>query len=224
MREATSIGHNAAITTGNGMPTEAEFERLLDQIFAEPSAFPWSTERDTGAFLGSLVRLLRPARVLELGTFKGATTIQLIRALPFAGEPRVVTVDCLDGRSPALRKLDAFYSFVPGQDIDLVPDLDGSFDFVYLDTLHNYEHTKAQVAVVRAHHPSAVIAVHDILSHAGVSQALAEFASEYEVLSLPTPPQPDGRVNGLAILSPKHRPEPHRSRPETAVNAKAPRC
>jgi predicted O-methyltransferase YrrM len=120
--------------------------------------------------------------MLELGTFKGATTIQLIRALPFAGEPRVVTVDCLDGRSPALRRLDAFYSFVPGQDIDLVPALDGSFDFVYLDTLHNYEHTKAQVAVVRAHHPSAVIAVHDILSHAGVSQALAEFASAYEVL------------------------------------------
>jgi predicted O-methyltransferase YrrM len=141
--------------------------------------------------------------VLELGTFKGATTIQLIRALPFAGEPRVVTVDLVDVRSPALRKLDAFYSFVPGRDIDLVPALGASFDFIYLDTLHTYEHTKAQVAVVRAHHPSAVIAVHDILSHSGVAQALTEFASNYDLLTLPTPPQPDGRVNGLAIFSPK---------------------
>jgi predicted O-methyltransferase YrrM len=205
VREGTSIAcENAVIAAGNSMPADAEFERLLDQVFAESNAFPCSTERETGAFLASLVRLLNPARVLELGTFKGATTIQLIRALPFAGEPRVVTVDLLDGRSPALRKLDPFYSFMRGRDIDLVPALGLSFDFVYLDTLHTYEHTKAQIAVVRAHHPSAVIAVHDILSHSGVAQALTEFGSDYDLLTLPTPPQPDGRVNGLALLSPKH--------------------
>jgi predicted O-methyltransferase YrrM len=201
----------------NPMPTEVEFECLLDQIFAEPRAFPWSTERETGAFLASLVRLLRPTRVLELGTFKGATTIQLIRALPFPGGPRVVTVDCCDARSPALRTLDAFYSFVSGRDIDIVPVLDGAFDFVYLDTLHEYEHTKAQIAAVRARHPSAVITVHDILSFGGVAKALAEFASDYEILSLPTPPQPDGRINGLAILSPKNRPRPHQPWELTAV-------
>src|SRR5262245_60573284 len=170
VREATSIASgNAVIATRNAIPTEAEFESLLDQIFAESQAFPCSTERETGAFLANLIRLLRPRQVLELGTFKGATTIQLIRALPFAGEPRVVTVDCVDVRSPALRKLDAFYSFVRGQDIDLVPTLGASFDFIYLDTLHTYEHTKAQVAVIRAHHPAAVMAAHDVLSHAGVA-------------------------------------------------------
>jgi len=189
------------------MPTDADFERLLDEIFAESGAFPSSTERETGAFLASLVRLLRPKRVLELGTFKGATTIQLVRALPFAGESRVVTVDCVDRRSPALRQLDAFYSFAQGGDIAVLPLLGASFDFVYLDTIHTYEHTKAQIELVRAHHPFAVMAVHDVLSHPDVGRALTEFAAEYNVIGLPTPPQPDGRVNGLALLSPRVRAE-----------------
>jgi hypothetical protein len=78
---------------------------------------------------------------------------------------------------------------------------------VYLDTVHTYEHTKTQLAAVRAHNPFAVMAVHDILSHPDVGRALAEFAAEYNALALPTPPQPDGRVNGLALLSPMVRAE-----------------
>ena len=186
------------------MPGDNEFERLLDEVFAESGAFPCSTERETGAFLASLVQLLRPRRVLELGTFKGATTLQLIRARPFHDEPRVVTVDLADLRSPALRKFDGLYSFVQGQDIDVLRGLTASFDFVYLDTIHTHEHTKAQISAVRTHQPHATLAVHDVLSHPGVADAVMEFTSEYSVLTLPTPPQPDGRVNGLAILSPKN--------------------
>jgi predicted O-methyltransferase YrrM len=196
---------DAAIPAATPMPSDAEFEELLDCVFAESGTFPSSTERETGAFLASLIRLLRPQRVLELGTFKGATSIQFIRALPFGGEPRVVTVDRVDVRSPALRKLDAFYSFVLGRDIEVVPALDAPFDFVYLDTVHTYEHTRAQIAAVRAHNPHALMAVHDVLSYPGVGDGVMEFASEYHVLTLPTPPQPNGWVNGLAILSPKIR-------------------
>jgi predicted O-methyltransferase YrrM len=206
MREANTVlvpPQDAALSNRNGFPEDVEFECLLDELFAESRAFPWSTERETGAFLASLVRLLRPQQVLELGTFKGATTLQFIRALD-VGKPRVVTVDCTDLRSPALRKLDPYYSFVLGQDLDVVPTLMTSFDFIYLDTLHTYEHTKSQIAIVRAHQPHAVLAVHDVLSFPDVARALAEFTSEYSVLSLPTPPQPGGRVNGVAILAPKN--------------------
>ena len=187
------------------MPSEVEIDRLLDEIFAERGVFPCSTERETGAFLGSLIRLLRPNQALELGTFKGATTIQFIRALSLTGKPRVVTVDRVDLRSSALRKLDPFYSFVLGRDVDVVPTLAASFDFVYVDTLHTYEHTKAQIAIVCARYPRAVIAVHDVLSHPPVAKALLEFTSKYSMVTLPTWPQPDGRVNGLAILSPERR-------------------
>lgn len=188
------------------MPSEAQFEQLLDEVFAESGAFPCSTERETGAFLASLIRLFRPRRVLELGTFMGATTIQLIRALPFADEPRVVTVDCADLRSAALRKLDPFYSFMQGQDIAVLPALRGSFDFIYLDTIHTCEHTKAQVAAIRATNPRALLAVHDVYSHPAVADGLMDFSDDYNLLTFPTPPQPDGRVNGLAILAPKTGP------------------
>jgi len=206
MREANTIfspDQDGVLSDRVDFPDDPEFERLLDGLFAESDAFPWTTERETGEFLASLIRLLRPRQVLELGTFKGATTLQLIRALPVTVKPRVVTVDCSDLRSTALRKLDSYYSFVMGQDLEVLPTLTASFDFIYLDTLHTYDHTKAQMALVRALHPRAVVAVHDVLSFPPVASALEEFTSEYSVLPLSTPPQPSGRVNGVAILSPK---------------------
>src|SRR5437762_7206699 len=67
------------------------FQRLAAETREKSSAPQMMVGQLEGQFLAVLVRLLRAARVLELGTFTGYSSISMAQALPSGG--RLITCD-----------------------------------------------------------------------------------------------------------------------------------
>jgi predicted O-methyltransferase YrrM len=94
-----------------------------------------------GKFLQVLVHLIRPQRVLEIGTLGGYSTIWMARALPQGG--RIVTLECNPKHADVARKnledaglLDRVDLRV-GPALDTLPQLEssgaGPFDLIFID-------------------------------------------------------------------------------------------
>jgi caffeoyl-CoA O-methyltransferase len=90
-----------------------------------------------GRFLGVLVRTLRARRVLELGTFTGYSSISMAFALLPGG--RVITCDVNDETTAIARRYAGEagvadrIDFRVGPGLDLIAELDGPFDLVFID-------------------------------------------------------------------------------------------
>lgn len=127
--------------------------------------------------LYSLITTLRPARVLEVGTHIGASTLYIARALNAQG--RVTTVDILDVNAPdapwktlglplspraMAEKLDCAdrIAFVAQPAQDFMRATDERFDLIFLDGDHSaravYGEVAAALTVLR---PGGVILLHD---------------------------------------------------------------
>jgi predicted O-methyltransferase YrrM len=93
---------------------------------------------EAGALLNSLVRALKPSRILELGTSNGYSTLWLAEAARVVGA-RVITIDQLARKQAYARAaLDkagvaGAVEFLNGDALDLLKALPGPFDFVLLD-------------------------------------------------------------------------------------------
>jgi predicted O-methyltransferase YrrM len=180
-----------------------DYDVARAEMRAEPGFYPMASEPETGEFIAALIRMMCPRTVLELGTHRGHTTLYLVQAME--GKPgSVTTLDFYDHRSPALRRFDDRYTFILGDDLAAVPALTQKFDLIYLDTCHKYEHTRAELAMLRMHQPEAILVLHDPVSHPGVARAIAGESAHYDAVVLPTPLLDASRMNGLALLAPKH--------------------
>jgi caffeoyl-CoA O-methyltransferase len=90
-----------------------------------------------GAFLATLVAILRPAHVLEIGTFTGYSAIAMAAALPDGG--RITTCDISEEhvamarehveRSPYADRVDIRL----GAATETIASLEGPFDLVFID-------------------------------------------------------------------------------------------
>ncbi|MDI9544714.1 MAG: O-methyltransferase [Bacteroidales bacterium] len=90
-----------------------------------------------GRVLAMLCKMIRPRRVLELGTFTGYSTLCLAEGLPEGA--RILSIDRNDeleehlktwfSRSELGSKIDLLF----GEAVDLIPKLTESFDLVYMD-------------------------------------------------------------------------------------------
>lgn len=90
-----------------------------------------------GALLATLVTILRPERVLEIGTFTGYSALAMAEAMPEGG--RIVTLEA-DPRHAELARGHVAASpyaksieIVEGPALDTLAGLAGPFDFVFLD-------------------------------------------------------------------------------------------
>jgi caffeoyl-CoA O-methyltransferase len=90
-----------------------------------------------GRLLAFLVGAMRARRVLEIGTFTGYASICMASALPAGG--RVVTLDVNEETTEIARRYATEAGVVDRIDYRIGPaaatmaDLDGSFDFVFID-------------------------------------------------------------------------------------------
>lgn len=90
-----------------------------------------------GRLLSAISRMLRPRRVLELGTYVGYSAICLAEGLPDDG--RLITIDIDDEiEDMARRYIEASpyagrIDFRIGDALELVPGLDEVFDLVFID-------------------------------------------------------------------------------------------
>jgi predicted O-methyltransferase YrrM len=111
---------------------------LGSQMFARRDELLLSVGREVGWFLHSLILAKRPARVLELGTSYGFSTLFLADAVTQVGGT-LVTMELADYKQAAARKmiakagLSAAVDFRLGDAVDLINADPGTFDFVLLD-------------------------------------------------------------------------------------------
>ena len=113
------------------------FATLADETRASTSAPGMMVGTLEGRFLKALVAMLRPEKVLEIGTFTGYSALSMAEALPPNG--RIITCDISEEHVAIARKhIDASpyadrIEIRVGPAIETVATLDGPFDLVFID-------------------------------------------------------------------------------------------
>jgi caffeoyl-CoA O-methyltransferase len=118
-------------------PEPAWFATLADDTRSRTSAPGMMVGTLEGRFLAAVVAMLRPARVLEIGTFTGYSSLSMAEALPSGG--RIVTCDISEEHVAIAREHIAASPYADrieirvGPAIETVATLDGPFDLVFID-------------------------------------------------------------------------------------------
>ncbi|KAA6441668.1 O-methyltransferase [Dyadobacter flavalbus] len=120
--------------------TEEESE-LLKSLNRETHANVLSPRMLSGHLQGRLLsmisRMIRPERILEIGTYTGYSALCLCEGL--APQGKLITVDINEELENFTRRFFDKSSFVDnidyriGNAIDIIPTLDDSFDLVFID-------------------------------------------------------------------------------------------
>ncbi|MFA8449682.1 MAG: O-methyltransferase [Bacteroidales bacterium] len=90
-----------------------------------------------GKFLEMISCMIKPKRILEVGTFTGYSAICLSAGLPEDGE--IVTIDkneeltSIADKYFEKAKIKSRLSFYAGDAVEIIPTLKGEFDLVFLD-------------------------------------------------------------------------------------------
>jgi len=115
-------------------------EVLFDEVLAANSAAglaPIDVSPTQGKLLHLLVRMTAARRVLEIGTLGGYSSIWMALALPAGG--RLVTIE-VDPRTAEVARANFDRTGLAdridlrvGAALDVLPDLEGPFDFVFID-------------------------------------------------------------------------------------------
>jgi predicted O-methyltransferase YrrM len=100
-------------------------------------------------FLAGLVAQLRCSRILELGTHFGGSIFSMARGIEYSGlteTAEVITVDVKDSNSEAFRA-NQLVTRILGDCLDdgvaqhVKQSFSGPVDLIYIDAVHDYEHT-----------------------------------------------------------------------------------
>ncbi|WP_419683708.1 O-methyltransferase [Burkholderia theae] len=106
---------------------------------SQRSALSLAVSPETGGFLRNMVLSQRPARILELGSSCGVSTLYFAEALRTLGRGVVVATERDALKCARLRDhvraagLDAHVDLREGDVFDTVAELDGRFDMVFID-------------------------------------------------------------------------------------------
>lgn len=127
-------------------------ENLLNQFMAEskyggypeePSGSVWSLE---GKSIFSLIRYLKPKKILELGNFKGASSNHILQAVELNGVGEVTLLDIGD-----LLDYDKIHNMnfkrIIQNSLDYLEN-EIDFDFILVDDCHEYEHVKKELSLI----------------------------------------------------------------------------
>ena len=201
------------------LEAEIRFREVLEESYRHPATWPGSVDPATGQFLYSLARLIRPDLAVEVGTYRGVSTLWLARALEDNATGRLLSLDLFEDMpiSEVQAVLDRAglggrVQLVCGPSVTVgakaVHQARGQIDLLFIDGDHRVEATAADFEVLGAMVREGGFAVlHDIYpekcSWDGprfVLNSLAEnpgLAGNWQAIELPTP-SPSGY--GLALL------------------------
>ncbi len=175
------------------MPMRSELASLLDGLYARGREYDArqadrldrfrNVEPDTAELLALLVRALAPKQLLELGTSNGYSTIWLADAARAVGAA-ITSVDIDAGRSKLAREnlqragLDDRVDLrVDDAGSVLAAGGDGEWGFIFLDAERPaYAGYWPELARVLA--PGGLLAVDNVLSHAGEVAAFRELVAK----------------------------------------------
>jgi predicted O-methyltransferase YrrM len=127
-----------------------------------------------GKMLMLLAQMAGARRILEIGALGGYSTIWLARALPADG--RLVTLEYDPGHAEvARRNLDQagvgrLCEVRVGRGVDLLPQVEGPFDFVFIDA-DKPSNPEYFAWAVRLSRPGAVIVIDNVVRGGGIVAA-----------------------------------------------------
>lgn len=119
-----------SLDTGN-----SEFLETLEQQ-AKSDGVP-IVRRQMQSFLKVLLRMKRPARILEVGTAIGFSAILMCENTPT--ETTVTTIEKYEKRIPQAKEnfaragLNGRVTLLEGDAMEILKELEGSFDFIFMD-------------------------------------------------------------------------------------------
>lgn len=127
-----------------------------------------TTEREYLALLQALICVLKPASILETGTYYGVGTLAIARAIKTNGFGRLVSVDnkpeCIrEGRSMVHQEGVAnVVDFAESDSIEFLKITNRKFDFAFFDTLLSMRCKEFSTCMERGLlEPRTVVAFHD---------------------------------------------------------------
>jgi len=105
-------------------------------------------------FLAGLTRTERLTRVLEIGTNYGGSIMSIAKGIPedLARESRLVTIDILLKNDKAFRQYPNIRR-IKGDSLDgdtackALESFEGQIDLLYVDSIHEYGHTKGNIDI-----------------------------------------------------------------------------
>ena len=164
---------------------------------------PWNSENAVSEFIGSLIKLHSCTNVLEIGVFEGQTGLAMMEALPKKGHYSCIDITDENYRDDFKTKLKKHTSLI-GSSFDLLPTLkNNSFDLIFIDSVHEYDHLKQEFALCEnLLKQNGLIVLHDAILFKGVNKFCNELKSNkgFEVLILETPKEGDREPSGLAVI------------------------
>lgn len=142
-------------------------------------------------------------KIIEFGTRGGVSTWALLDGLRPSGHMWSVDItDCTTSVPPRVRN-DPRWTFIRGDDTNpsVLAKLPADADLVFIDTSHEYRHTKQELEFALSRKPTRILC-HDA-EWDGVARALVDFCNDHpwHVVSY-LPAGDDAGPFGLAILEP----------------------
>lgn len=159
---------------------------------------------DNGMFLYMLVRMLRPKKILEIGTANGLSTLFFAEALKINGEGTVTT---LEAQKHAYDEANGYFAewghadriiSLYGDAKELILTLDESFDLVFVDAMKK-EYGEYMRLVAPLVHSRTTIVVDDVIKFRHKMDDFFEFLEkgEYEYTIVPI-----DEDDGVMLLTP----------------------
>lgn len=101
----------------------------------------WATEIEVFDFLYGFVRMIKPEKILEIGTFEGDTAIAMGKALKENNFGHLTTLDIKDfGQEKVIKDagLDLYIKCVKNDPLTYLANTPDRFDMAFIDDGHSY--------------------------------------------------------------------------------------
>lgn len=134
------------------------------RMLSEPR---FHTGGETSELMESLITIISAKQILELGTHTGRSTLHFLRAIVGIEGATVVSIDARpthDREFFAKPEIAKHFQFIEGWTPQCLPQLASQkFDFVFVDSAHDLEHTQEEMAALEHLTKSgSMICLHDI--------------------------------------------------------------
>jgi len=144
----------------------------------------WATEVEVFDFLYGFVRMIKPEKVLEIGTFEGDTAIAIAKGLQSNNFGHLTTLDIRDyGQEENIANLELnhYVQCIKSNPLEYITQTTERFDMAFIDDGHSYEDCIRDLENCnRLIKINGYILGHDILMINGVSLAYNAFLEKYK--------------------------------------------
>ena len=179
---------------------------LLQQINRETHLHVLKPQMLSGAGQGVLLsmfsKMLRPKRILEIGTYTGYSAICLAEGLTEGGT--LITIDRNEELQTRVRqnfekaKLTHCIDFKIGKALDIIPELDGPFDLIFIDADKGNYLNYYQLAIDKLR-PGGLIITDNVLWYGKVADPAIQDKQTTAIRAFNKYVQADERVDNVLL-------------------------